>query len=180
MDGSATLTIDASTKSTKAIAQSSASVSLPRRVERKVGAVVAVKSAVAVAMKEHLGMLGGHFDDGSRQRNVTGSRTTRWARPAPGNPVDVHLVIDEWLPATEQAPTMARRLIERLPGSAPLRPGMDLVVSELVTNAVRHGAAKGAKRVRFRAETVPKWTRIDVCDSGPGFIDSFPARTEPG
>lgn len=55
-----------------------------------------------------------------------------------------------------------------------------LAVSELVTNAVRHGATTGQDRVRVRAEAVPDWTRVDVCDSGPGFVDSFPARTGPG
>ena len=102
------------------------------------------------------------------------------ANAGPGKPWTVHVVIDEWLPANEQAPGKARRLIEGLPGSAQSEPGIALVVSELVTNAVRHGRVRGSKRVRLRAEMVPRWTRIDVCDTGPGFMESFPARTEPG
>ena len=39
-------------------------------------------------------------------------------------------------------------------------------MSELVTNAVRHGVAD---HVALNVRVLPEWIRVDVADEGPGF-----------
>jgi anti-sigma regulatory factor (Ser/Thr protein kinase) len=82
----------------------------------------------------------------------------------------------ERLPHAPRAPGSARRSVEaaignRLPSGALAE--LQLVVSELVTNAVRHGAARdGAVELSLalRGEVV----RVEVADGGHGF--TVPAR----
>ena len=44
-----------------------------------------------------------------------------------------------------------------------------LVVSELVTNSVRHGGLSGEDRIRLSVKASDKSVRGKVCDPGPGF-----------
>jgi anti-sigma regulatory factor (Ser/Thr protein kinase) len=50
-----------------------------------------------------------------------------------------------------------------------LRDDVRLLVSELVTNSVRHAALGSLGRIRVRAFTHPRRIRVEVDDSGPGF-----------
>ncbi|MCW3011029.1 MAG: ATP-binding protein [Solirubrobacterales bacterium] len=51
-----------------------------------------------------------------------------------------------------------------------------LLVSEMVTNAVRHAGATGSPRVLLVVEGGPGQVRVEVHDEGPGFT----APAEPG
>ena len=52
---------------------------------------------------------------------------------------------------------------------------MALLVSELVTNAVRHaGMVEQGDVIRVHAAVAPERTRIEVCDRGPGFDPGTP------
>ena len=44
-----------------------------------------------------------------------------------------------------------------------------LLVSELVTNAIRHAGLEAADRITLVLETDEHALRIEVCDPGPGF-----------
>ncbi|MFI9272727.1 ATP-binding protein [Kitasatospora sp. NPDC052896] len=75
---------------------------------------------------------------------------------------------DCWLPYSRRAPGLARRALRGWLGSAPggerfLRPG-ELLVSELVTNAVLHGRARG-RLLRARFELEGERLRIEVHDA---------------
>jgi anti-sigma regulatory factor (Ser/Thr protein kinase) len=52
---------------------------------------------------------------------------------------------------------------------------LSLLVSELVTNAVRHaGMVKESDVIKVHAAVTPERTRIEVCDHGPGFVPGKP------
>jgi anti-sigma regulatory factor (Ser/Thr protein kinase) len=44
-----------------------------------------------------------------------------------------------------------------------------LLVSELVTNAIRHAGLGEADRITLTVETRERGLRVEVCDPGPGF-----------
>jgi anti-sigma regulatory factor (Ser/Thr protein kinase) len=50
-----------------------------------------------------------------------------------------------------------------------------LLVSELVTNAIRHAGLKEVDTIKLVVETGDRALRIEVCDSGRGFELSEPA-----
>src|SRR5947209_18071197 len=55
------------------------------------------------------------------------------------------------------------------------RTNLALLVSELVTNAVRHaGMVKENDVIKVHVAVAPERTRIEVCDSGPGFDPGTP------
>jgi anti-sigma regulatory factor (Ser/Thr protein kinase) len=55
------------------------------------------------------------------------------------------------------------------------RSNLALLISELVTNAVRHGGmVRPSDVIGVHAAVAPNRTRIEVCDSGPGFIPGKP------
>jgi anti-sigma regulatory factor (Ser/Thr protein kinase) len=82
------------------------------------------------------------------------------------------------VPGGTTAPSMARhRVLEKLGEvlSAEERSDLALVISELVTNSVRHAGMVGQSHViKVRAAVAPNRTRIEVCDSGPGFEPGKP------
>src|SRR3954470_4362330 len=51
---------------------------------------------------------------------------------------------------------------------------LQLLVSEVVTNAVRHGGARQGEHVDLRIALTPKQVRLEVRDPGPGFHDVTP------
>ena len=74
------------------------------------------------------------------------------------------------LHADPAAVAASRRSIEAIPEIAEdpqLRLNVQLVVSELVTNGVRHGGAVGPLWVRLNV--TPKVVRLEVIDTGSGF-----------
>lgn len=82
------------------------------------------------------------------------------------------------VPGGKPAPRVARRKVLDALGSV-LRPeessNLALLVSELVTNAVRHaGMVKEGDVIKVHAAVAPQRTRIEVCDAGPGFTPGVP------
>jgi anti-sigma regulatory factor (Ser/Thr protein kinase) len=70
----------------------------------------------------------------------------------------------------QQAPAAARHAVDRLAGSVDqdLVPTVKLLVSELVTNAVKYG---GGREIRLELESDrPSKVRAEVIDQGLGFI----------
>src|SRR4051794_2918035 len=55
---------------------------------------------------------------------------------------------------------------------------LQLLVSEVVTNAVRHGGARRGERVDLRVALTGDQVRLEVRDPGPGFHDITPALPE--
>jgi anti-sigma regulatory factor (Ser/Thr protein kinase) len=85
------------------------------------------------------------------------------------------------LPFTEQAPAAARRSLDRLEGE--LDPGgletMRLLVSELVTNSVRHARLEDDGWINLSVEENPRALRVAVTDPGVGF-EERPGPPQPG
>jgi two-component sensor histidine kinase len=65
----------------------------------------------------------------------------------------------------------ARRAVLAGDGIVPasVRPDILLLVTELVTNAVRHAGAGPKRPVRVELMRRPRRVRVEVTDSGPGF-----------
>lgn len=93
-------------------------------------------------------------------------RATEWKPIAQMSPTD-HL--DETLPAVPESVAFARALVDAVEPPLPdetLRSAR-LLVSELVTNAIRHGAGTA---VRVALERRSDVLRIEVHDQGDGFV----------
>ena len=89
-------------------------------------------------------------------------------------------VLDILLPSTPDAPATARTAISDLLGVL-VRPqivfDVRLLVSELVTNSVRHAGLTSDQAVRLIVEISPEKIRCEIHDPGPGFsVDDPPAR----
>src|SRR4051812_18662163 len=73
------------------------------------------------------------------------------------------------LPATPKAPGAARRVLV----AQGLDPDLDhtvcLLVSEVVTNSIRHAGLKEDDRVVLAARLTRDFARVEVRDPGPGF-----------
>ncbi|MCW3040685.1 MAG: ATP-binding protein [Solirubrobacterales bacterium] len=86
------------------------------------------------------------------------------------------------IPAAGSGVQRARALVDRLTLSVDreTREDLRLLISEVTTNAVRHGAphtADGEPTVRVRIGVADSCVRVEVHDRGPGFE---PAPREPG
>jgi anti-sigma regulatory factor (Ser/Thr protein kinase) len=72
-------------------------------------------------------------------------------------------------PVTPHAPSAARRVLV----AEGLDPDLDhtvcLLVSEIVTNAIRHSGQDEDARLVLAARLTPDFVRIEVRDGGPGF-----------
>ena len=69
------------------------------------------------------------------------------------------------------APTVARDALKGLSAYLPAATVEDirLLVSELVTNSVRHGGADGDERIELNIRWDDRRVRVDVADPGSGF-----------
>jgi anti-sigma regulatory factor (Ser/Thr protein kinase) len=79
-------------------------------------------------------------------------------------------VADDMEVSLEAEPTAAgraRRAVARagLVGSAQ-EPTLLLLVSELVSNSVRHAGLTAAERIRLRCRALQECARVEVCDGG--------------
>jgi anti-sigma regulatory factor (Ser/Thr protein kinase) len=75
------------------------------------------------------------------------------------------------LDATPAAVGLARHQIDRLADrlSAEVLEDARLMVSELVTNGLRHGALTSGQQLELSIAIVAGILRVEVCDPGPGF-----------
>jgi anti-sigma regulatory factor (Ser/Thr protein kinase) len=72
--------------------------------------------------------------------------------------------------ATPEAVPAARHAIDELVDvDPPTRGVIELLTSELVTNAVRHGASDPGESILLSARRTDGAIRVMVCDEGPGF-----------
>jgi len=77
-------------------------------------------------------------------------------------------VLELTLPSVPDSIPQARRVLERLPDAVPPTQleTLRLLVSEVVTNSVRHG---GVGPIELRVSMTPSTVRVEVEDRGPGF-----------
>jgi anti-sigma regulatory factor (Ser/Thr protein kinase) len=95
-------------------------------------------------------------------------------------PDDRQLLVDVHLPPEATAPGRARRALD------PLEERFDrdtvhslrLLISELVTNAVRHGHLGSDDPIELRVTLGGERVRVEVEDAGWGFQGTEPARDE--
>ena len=83
------------------------------------------------------------------------------------------------IPADATTPGIARTALAdgRLSVPAHIVPDLQLLVSELVTNSVRHANLAPGERVELRVTVRPGSVRVEVEDPGPGFT---PTPRRPG
>jgi anti-sigma regulatory factor (Ser/Thr protein kinase) len=81
------------------------------------------------------------------------------------------------LPGGLRAPQAARRSLEEHFGTTidpNVLASVELLTTELVSNAVRHGGAGDDELVVLHLATAPGCLRVEVCDSGDGFEPGRP------
>jgi anti-sigma regulatory factor (Ser/Thr protein kinase) len=81
------------------------------------------------------------------------------------------------LPGGVLAPQCCRRAIEQYFADAvgdELLASLELLTTELVSNAVRHGGAGDGETVVLHLAIAPRCLRIEVCDDGRGFEPGRP------
>jgi anti-sigma regulatory factor (Ser/Thr protein kinase) len=77
--------------------------------------------------------------------------------------------------ATPEAVPAARKALADLKGvDASLRRVLELLTSELVTNAVRHGSTDPHESILLSARKVDGSVRVEVCDEGLTRFDADP------
>jgi anti-sigma regulatory factor (Ser/Thr protein kinase) len=93
--------------------------------------------------------------------------------------VTLRIVIDVCVEAVAEAPGRARRELRALDGALASARAADaqLLVSELVTNAVMH--ARGEGGIRLRVRLAPDRLRVEVYDPGRGFVPTRPPPRPP-
>jgi anti-sigma regulatory factor (Ser/Thr protein kinase) len=89
----------------------------------------------------------------------------------PGTAVTMTKELRQQLPHGSDAPAAARRAVDALEGSvdADALGELRLLVSELVTNSVRHGEARAGDGVVLEIELGSDCARVEVVDGGRGF-----------
>ena len=80
------------------------------------------------------------------------------------------------LSLSTQAPGAARHLLDRLPPMVPptMLERMRVVVSELVTNAVKHSGLEKGAPIDVRIAATAQAVRLEVRDQGRGFTPDLP------
>ena len=82
------------------------------------------------------------------------------------------------LPGGPRSPQLARRAVEEqftAALDADRLASVELLATELVSNAVRHGGADEGKTVVLHLALAPGCLRIEVCDPGEGFDPGTPS-----
>jgi anti-sigma regulatory factor (Ser/Thr protein kinase) len=80
------------------------------------------------------------------------------------------------LAPSDRAPAQAREALGRL---SPGLPGatfetLQLLVTELVANSVRHGGLRDSETIRVELRRSPSKIRVEVRDPGRGFVPRLP------
>jgi anti-sigma regulatory factor (Ser/Thr protein kinase) len=89
-------------------------------------------------------------------------------------------MLDMTLASRRDAPCRARAAVGGLEGSLEeMRQPVRLLVSELVTNAVRHAGAGPAGKVQVTLDCCDQGVRVVVADDGPGFVPRLAHRPDP-
>jgi anti-sigma regulatory factor (Ser/Thr protein kinase) len=85
--------------------------------------------------------------------------------------------VERRLPASPEAAATARRALDSLAGELPDVPMRDvrLLVSELVTNAVRHANLSAGDPIDLVIDLADHTLRVEVHDPGGGFVPSAPS-----
>jgi len=83
-------------------------------------------------------------------------------------PIDVELRV------APDAISEARAAVDRMPGDSALLNNLRLLVSELVTNSVRHAGLDEGARISLHIETTPDVVRVEVSNPGSGFVPRVP------
>jgi anti-sigma regulatory factor (Ser/Thr protein kinase) len=85
--------------------------------------------------------------------------------------------VERRLPASPEAAATARRALDSLAGELPDVPMRDvrLLVSELVTNAVRHANLAAGDAIDLVIDLADHTLRVEVHDPGGGFVPSAPS-----
>jgi anti-sigma regulatory factor (Ser/Thr protein kinase) len=82
------------------------------------------------------------------------------------------------LPSDDRAPGLARKQLASFARRAELDSrdyeALRLLVSELVTNAVRHGGARGRQKIGLSVQSSDATIRVEVSDHGIGFEPPSP------
>ncbi len=76
------------------------------------------------------------------------------------------------LPAAPESVSAARRVAEKAlegSGSPKVAAKLLLMISELVTNSLRHAGLSGEDSVGLAVDATPSVIRVEVSDPGPGF-----------
>jgi anti-sigma regulatory factor (Ser/Thr protein kinase) len=84
------------------------------------------------------------------------------------------------LPSTPDAPARARAALVRLEPfvSDSVKGDLRLLVTELVSNSVRHAGLSSSDRVTVEAAVRPGRVRVEVSDPGPGFESGRDVRSD--
>jgi anti-sigma regulatory factor (Ser/Thr protein kinase) len=93
--------------------------------------------------------------------------TFRGRRTSSQEPSVLNLMLTEEIGAAAAARQALREENGTLP--APIRDDILLLVSELVTNAVRHAGAGPERPLHVQLLRGPRWVVVAVADGGPGF-----------
>jgi anti-sigma regulatory factor (Ser/Thr protein kinase) len=82
-------------------------------------------------------------------------------------------------PSGPRAPGLARHALSRLSGEVreDVLENVSLLVSELVTNSVRHAGLRQGSAIIMNVEVRREAVRVEVFDEGPGFEPVSPAPT---
>jgi anti-sigma regulatory factor (Ser/Thr protein kinase) len=96
------------------------------------------------------------------------------------SPPSAKLVVT--IPATDEAGTALRKALCALePFVGAKRRDLELLVTELATNGVKHAAAIGSNRITLDASVEPHLLRVEVRDRGERFSPTpREQRSEPG
>jgi anti-sigma regulatory factor (Ser/Thr protein kinase) len=78
------------------------------------------------------------------------------------------------LPPDPSAARMARRRLREARIPEDLQYTVDLLVTELIANSIRHAELGGGQRITLAASFIDDYIRVEVHDPGPGF-DPSPA-----
>jgi anti-sigma regulatory factor (Ser/Thr protein kinase) len=87
--------------------------------------------------------------------------------------------IDLRFPAGPQAPGLARHALSQLSGEIreDVLQNVSLLVSELVTNSVRHAGLGRRSAIIMSVQVCHEAVRVEVFDEGPGFEPVLPSPT---
>ena len=107
------------------------------------------------------------------QRREGQSRPPR----AGGDGLGVSLTLPARLTSVSRARTALDSLERIVPGR--VLEDLRLLVSELVTNSLRHSGAGPGDSIRLRLDVARDGVRVEVEDDGPGFEAATPSRPAP-